>query len=155
MMEMPQLNEHHEQLAAMVGEWNGNETMHPSPWSPESASATSRTVARRELGGFFIITDYEQKRDGEVSYSGHGVFGWDPRKEKYTLHWYDTMGGDPGAPALGTWEGDTLCFQHQHHMGHSRYTYVFSGKDAYTFALDFSQDGREWVPFCDGKYTRA
>ena len=67
MMEMPQLNEHHEKLAAMVGEWIGNETMHPSPWSPESASATSRTVARRELGGFFIITDYEQKRDGGVA----------------------------------------------------------------------------------------
>lgn len=71
------------------------------------------------------------------------------------MHWFDSMGGDPGAPALGTWSGNKLCFQHQHHMGHSRYTYNFESKDTYTFKLEYSQDGQSWSAFLEGTYKRA
>ncbi len=57
-MKMPQPLEYHKKLEAMVGEWEGEETMHPSPWNPDGAKATSHTSARLDLGGFFIVTDY-------------------------------------------------------------------------------------------------
>ena len=129
--------------------------MSPSPWDPKGGTATSRTSTRLELGGFFLLTDYVQERDGRVSYRGHGVVGWDAGQERFTLYWFNSMGIDPGAPALGTWEGNVLRFQHQHDMGHSRYTYTFDGSDSYTFTLEHSPDGQEWMTFLQGTYKRA
>ena len=154
-MEMPKLTEQHDQLARLAGQWRGEETMLPSPWCPEEMQATSTTNARMELDGFFLITDHKQERDGQVSFRGHGVMGWDPRKKQFTMHWFDIMGGDPGPPAMGTWEGDRLVFQHQHHMGHSRYTYEFSGDDTYTFQLENSQDGENWQLFIKSTHRRV
>ena len=154
-MEMPKPTKHHEKLATMVGEWTGEETMSPSPWDPKGGTATSRTSTRLELGGFFLLTDYVQERDGRVSYRGHGVVGWDAGQERFTLYWFNSMGIDPGAAALGTWEGDVLRFQHQHDMGHSRYTYTFDGPDSYTFTLEHSLDGQEWMTFLQGTYKRV
>ena len=71
------------------------------------------------------------------------------------MHWFDSMGCDPGAPAVGTWEGNRLSFQSKHEMGHGRYTYEFVGKDSYTFKLEHSQDGKSWMPFMDATYKRA
>lgn len=155
-MHMPQLNEHHKKYDALVGEWEGKETIHPTPWDPAGRKATSKSRSRMDMGGFFMMTDYEQfGPDGKQSYKGHGVYGWDPRQEKFTMHWFDVMGGDPGAPALGTWQGNVLCFQLAHHMGHSRYTYTFARDGAYSFKIEMSQDGKQWAPFIDGEYTRV
>ena len=154
-MGMPKPDEHHEKLKALVGEWTGEETLHPIPWQPDKVAVTSRVSSRLDLDGFFLFTDHEQTRDGRVSYRGHGIFGWDPRKQRYTMHWFDVMGVDPGPPAMGTWEGNKLCLQHQHHMGHSRYTYKFEGDGPYTFTLETSQDGQDWPLFLTGTYRRV
>ena len=153
-MKMPEPLEYHKKLEAMVGEWEGEETMHPSPWNPDGAKATSRTSARLDLGGFFIVTDYHQQRAGAAAYRGHGLFGWDSEQKRYTMHWFDSIGNVPGAPALGTWEGDTLCFQHEQRMGHVRYTHTFVDRDTYTFKLERSEDGQTWTPLTEGNYKR-
>ena len=154
-MPHPQPSEHHERLKALAGKWIGEETIHPLPFAPGGGKATSLMHARMDLDGFFLIADYVQERDGKVSFRGHGVYGYDPRQSKYTLHWFDVMGGDPGPPALGEWKGQTLTLLHQHAMGHSRYTYNITGRDAYTFKLEFSQDGQQWMPFLVGNYKRT
>jgi hypothetical protein len=107
------------------------------------------------LGRFFLVEDYVQERAGGMTYRAHGVFGWDAPSGRYMMHWFDSMGMDPGVPAPGTWEGDTLRFQHQKHMGHIRYTYRFLDPQHYTFRLDMSRDGKEWAPFIDGTFTRT
>jgi hypothetical protein len=71
------------------------------------------------------------------------------------MHWFDTMGCDPGAPATGTWDGNTLTLQNQHQMGHGRFQYEFVGNDSYKFQMAMSQDGKQWMPFMDGVYRRA
>ena len=154
-MELPKPTEQHKRLEAMVGEWTSEETMHPSPWDPKGGQATGRTTTRMDLDGFFAVTNYVQQRDGRVTYRGHGVYGWDPSQEQYMMHWFDSIGMDPGPPAPGRWEGDTLCFQHQTKMGHSRYTTKFLSKDAYTFKLESSPDGQNWSVFMEGTYKRA
>lgn len=154
-MEMPKVTEHHRKLQALAGEWDGDEKMHPSPWDPKGGKSTSRTTARLELGGFFLISDYVQKRGPQETFRGHGVFGWDHRQQRYTMHWFDVMGGDPGPPALGTWEGNRLVFQNQHHMGHSRYIYTVEHDGLYRFLLESSQDGKKWMSFIEGTYKRV
>jgi hypothetical protein len=154
-MHMPQPGEHHKKLAALAGEWVGQETLHVTPFNPTQGSATSRTTARLDLDGFFLISDYVQSREGRVSYRGHGILGYDNRQEHYTFRWFDVMGSDPGAPAVGHWKGDALQLQHQHHMGYNRYTYRVPKDGSYTFKLEMSQDGREWFTFLEGTYRRA
>ncbi len=154
-MEMPTPGRPHQVLARMAGRWEGTEVMHPSPWAPEKFEATGVVVAEMKLGGFFLISDYEQKVGGHTTFQGHGVYGWEPRQERFTMHWFDTMGGDPGAPALGIFEEDRLQFVNQHPMGHGRYTYEFLGDGQYTFTLEMSADGESWTIMMEGTYTRT
>jgi hypothetical protein len=154
-MHMPQLTEQHNKLKAFVGEWTGQDIIHPAPWNPQGATAKSRVSSKLMLDGFFLVSEYTQERDGKVTYRGHGVYGYDAMQKKYTLHWFDSMGIDPGPPALGDWNGDTVVFTHQHVMGHGRMTYDFSKKDALSFKLEKSQDGKNWTLFIEATYKRT
>jgi len=80
-MEMPKPQDQHKKLEMLAGTWTGEEKLYPSPWDPKGGTATSRVEARIGLGGFFLISDYEEKREGKVAYQGHGVYGWDPAEQ--------------------------------------------------------------------------
>lgn len=152
-MHMPKPTEAHQRLAALAGEWAGDEVLHPSAWAPEPRRAVGRSSNRMAVDGFFLINDYAEERDGEVVFRGHGVYGWDAKRERYTMHWFDSMGVPPHE-TLGTWEGNTLTFENQSPMGHSRYTYVIEGDDSYRFTIDSSKDGESWTPMMEGHYRR-
>lgn len=51
----------------MVGEWQGKETMHPTPWAPDGAVRDAVIVNRFGPDGFAVIQDYRQF-DGERSH---------------------------------------------------------------------------------------
>ena len=154
-MDMPKLTEQHEKLQALAGTWRGEERIHPSPWDAKGGPAMAEWTARIGCDGFFLISDYAQSRGGKVTYRGHGVYGWDAQEKCYTMHWFDSMGSGATVPAVrGAWEGDTLTFQHQASMGHSRYVYVFESADLFRFRIENSQDGKAWSIFQDGVYTR-
>jgi len=154
-MEMPKPGAPHERMRQLAGTWRGEDRLHPSPWDATGATAEGRMTARMALGGFHLLIDWQQLRDGVVTFEGHGVLGWDPRGKCYTLHWFDSIGVEHGAPHLGTWDNDTLTLQHEtSHMGHSRQVYRV-GVDAYDFRLESSQDGKTWSTFMDGSYRRV
>ncbi len=153
-MEMPKPTPQHEKLRALVGSWTGDETMQPSPWDAQGGTAKAFLEARFELDGMFVVTDHRQERDGKVTYRGHGVFGWDAKQSVYTMYWFDSMGMDPGGPARGKWEGNTLLFEMKHAMGHSRYEYRFESESRYAFAIAMSQDGTTWKPWLDSVLVR-
>ena len=142
----------HEVLAKFVGSWIGDETMLPSPWSPE-ASQRASTLDVRMLDGFFAISDYVQTSGDEVSFRGHGVYSWDPQNGHYVMHWFDSMGG-AGALAHGSFDGTRLTFQSTSPMGHHRYRYLFDNDDAYRFEMAMSPDGETWQNLMEGKYRR-
>ncbi|MHC5012027.1 MAG: DUF1579 family protein [Planctomycetota bacterium] len=155
-MDMPQITDAHRRLEALAGSWAGEETLEPSPWAPEGSNLYGRLDARIDLDGFFLITNYvgEKPETGEVVYRGHGVYGWDQKKQRYTMNWYDSMGGEYETPTLGTWEGDTLRFVQQGPKGQSRFTYVMQGADAYRFSIENSTDGERWQLFMAAVYRR-
>jgi len=153
-MEMPRPTTQHRKLEALAGTWTGQEKMMPSPWDPKGGTARSTNEARMDLDGMHLVADYKQERDGRVTYRGHGVFGYDPKRESYTMYWFDSMSYDPGGPALGRWEGDTLAFQMQSPMGHHRYVYRFLGEGKYEFRIEMSQDGRSFHTWMEGTWTR-
>ena len=66
----------HRKLAAFAGEWNGEETVHPSRWVA-GGPATSHITARIDLNGFYLIQDTRQMREGKETFATHGVFTYD------------------------------------------------------------------------------
>jgi hypothetical protein len=151
---MPEPGEQHRKLQALAGTWVGEETLYPSPWDQTGGSATGRMEGRMGLDGFFLIGDYTQERGGQVTYRGHGVYGYDAGQGCWTLNWFDSMGGGAWEPSRGTWEGNVLTFSQQNPMGHGRYIYTFESEGRYRFRIEQSQDGKSWAPFMDSVYTR-
>jgi hypothetical protein len=153
---MPEPGEQHRKLQALAGTWVGEEKIFPSPWDQAGGTALGRVEARMGLDGFFLISDYQQERGGQVTYRGHGVYGYDARRERWTMSWFDSMGAGTGAGdvAPGIWEGNVLTFSNKNPMGHGRYIYTFLSDGKYTFRIEHSQDGSSWAPFMEATYTR-
>jgi len=153
-MEMPKPTEQHKTLAAFVGTWRGEEILYPSPWSPEERTAIGQFHYRMALDGFFLISNYEETQAGNVTYCGHGVYGYDPKEERFSMHWFDSMGGSYIKPALGTWNGRSLSFQNQSPEGQARYTHTLEENGEYGFKIEVSDDGEIWTAFMSGVYQR-
>jgi len=155
-MNMPSPNENHARLDRLVGTWTGDEKMNQTPFSA-AATAVGRYVHRRDLDGFFLLQDYQQERNGKISYRGHGVFGYDNEKKQYTWYWVDSFGMPPATPSRGQWDGDTLLFENQWgELQRGRYTYQFSGDDAFMFRLENTQDGgKTWLILMEGNYRKV
>ena len=152
-MSMP-VQEQHRRFEKLAGSWIAEETLAPSPWDAKGGSAVGKIEARIGLGGFFLLADYVQERDGKVTYQGHGVYGYDAKNQRFTMHWFDNMGGSAEQPSYGAWDGDRLVFQSQSEQGHGRYTYTFLGEGRYRFTLEGSTDGKSWSQFMEGNYRR-
>jgi len=152
-MEMPKPGIAHERLARLAGTWHGEEKMFPSPWDPEGGTAQATTHARVGLGGFAVITDYEQQRGGRVTFSGHGVWTVDAEDRSCALHWFDCMG--MGSEVFrGDWTGDVLTVRSRNAMGHARLTYDVSREKSLRVRMETSGDGKAWQPMFEGAYTR-
>ena len=153
-MEMPRPGPGHERLELLAGNWVGEENMHPSPWDPAGGTAVGRRTGRVALSGFALVFDYEQERDGAVTYSGHGVMTYNADGDTYTLHWFDSMGSSPEV-FEGTFEGDVLTVTHGGPGMHARLTHDLGTPGQMSSKMEMSPDGAEWSTFFDGVYTRS
>ncbi len=152
-MEMPKPSSGHRTLEKLAGRWEGEEKMYPSPWDPAGGMAIGRMQSRVALDGFALIVDYEQERDGKVTFAGHGVFTFDPRENLYTLTWFDCMGSPPET-FKGRCEDDVMVVVHAGPPVHVRLTYDFSEDGTLTKSMQISQDGEDWKRFFDGRLKR-
>jgi hypothetical protein len=75
----------HALLAADAGTWEADIEFRPAPGAPPQ---TSRGVSNnRMLGGRWLIADFRN----ETGFEGHGIYGWDPVRRKYTGTWVDSL----------------------------------------------------------------
>jgi len=152
-MEMPKPTQAHQKLQRIVGSWSGEERMHPSPWDPKGGTALARVHNRSALDGFVVVQEYEQERNGAVTFRGLGVFSWVADQQCYALHWFDSMGMPPNL-FQGNFEGDVLSMTSQSPQGHNRAVFDFREQGVYRFQMDVSPDGQQWHTFMEGAYTR-
>ena len=143
----------HTRLAAFAGEWDGEEVVFPSRWTA-GGPATSRTVARMDLNGFYLIQDSVQKRDGKQVFATHGIFTFDRDDRTYKLFWYDSLGYTPPSPASGGWVGKTLTLVRGSLRGNARHVYEIINEDSYSLKIQFSPDAEGWADVLTGVYRR-
>lgn len=150
-MHMPHPTPEHGRLAqAMIGQWDSEETLLPSPWLPEGGKRTGHSSARAGMDGLFVVSDYVQHKDGGAGFTGHGVYGWDPEAGHYTMQWFDSMAFTGGNLVPGRWEGDTLIFERENG---GRYVYRFDAPDRYVFEL-WSGQGGQWTLLMTSVFRR-
>ena len=153
-MDMPKPAAGHLLLEKLAGSWEGEETIHPSQWDPKGGVAIGRNNHRLSLGGFALLADYEQERDGAVSFTGHGVYTYDPKEDRYSLHWFDCMGSPPEL-FVGGFDGDVLTLAHGGPGMHARMTSDFSTSGTMKAMMEMSPDGAEWKVLFEAVYKRT
>lgn len=140
-------------IKRIAGTWVGEERIHPSPWDPKGGIAIGRVQNRLALDSFAVVQDYEQERNGEVNFRGHGVFTWNQSERCYALYWFDSMGFPPNV-FKENFENDVLTLSTKDLKGHSRAIFDFSSDGSYKYRMDVSQDANQWYTFMEGTYER-
>ncbi|KRD74892.1 DUF1579 family protein [Lysobacter sp. Root983] len=152
-MDLPRPGPAHARLMRLAGRWSGEEQLSPSPWGP-GGRAIGRSQCRPSLDGMALIQDYEEERDGQVVFRGHGVFLVEPGSQAVLWWWFDSMGFPP-EPARGDWDGEVLRLEKTTARGEARYRYEF-GQDRYRFVIENRFPGQdEFTEFMRGDYTRS
>lgn len=152
-MNMPKPSPGHLKLQMLAGSWEGEETMHPSQWDPQGGVAIGRNKHEIGLGGFAVVSEYEQERDGAITFTGHGVYTYDPEEDRYTLHWFDCMGSPPEV-FVGGFDGDVLTLAHGGPGMHARMTYDLSTPGTMKGMMEMSPDGQDWKVLFEATYKR-
>lgn len=154
-MEMPRPKSEHAKLAALAGDWAGDETLLPSKWGP-GGKARGRISARQAINDFYVLWNYEEEKDGRVVFKGHGVFAWDDERKDYAFYWFDSMGFLPDSASRGRWVDDGFVFLRVTPRGHVRHTFRFEGEDVFHLTIENSFDeGQTFQAFMSGSYTRV
>ena len=152
-MESPRPTEGHRRLEKLIGQWEGEERVHPTPWSP-GGIARGRVANRLALDGFAVVQDYHHEGPDGTRFEGHAVFRWDSETGDYVCHWFDSFGGAP-SEFRGEFDGDVLVLTSRGAQGFTRARFDLSETDRYGYRMDVSPDGESWVPFLEGTYRRS
>jgi len=153
-MEMPAPTAAHKLLHTLVGNWIGEEKMHPSPWSPAGAVAMGRVRNRAALGDLAVIQEYEQEMDGAVQFRGHGIFTFDGKANQHVLYWFDSMIQSPPNVFVGGFRGQSLVLVHTGEQGQVRASWELMHADNYSYRMEVSGDGSTWQPMMEAIYRR-
>lgn len=96
-----------EALTVFAGSWTAKVKFQGEPGQPgmEGEGTETNTLA---IGGKWILSDFKGTMGGNP-FEGHGVIGYDPRKEKYVSCWADSWSNSLGL-SEGTYDEKSKTF---------------------------------------------
>jgi hypothetical protein len=88
-----------------------------------------------------LVQDYEQRRDGAVTLTGHGVFAVDPASSQVLWWWFDDFGHPPLTPSRGDFDEDGgIVLEKATPRGRQRARFAQSG-DLFTQVIEIAPAG--------------
>ena len=93
------LTKEHSVLKTDVGSWDAKIKIWPQ--GPDGPALESQGEENNRMigNGMWLLSDFKGEI-GDMPFEGHGTFGYDPQKKKYTATWVDNM-----KPTIDTMEG--------------------------------------------------
>src|SRR5213593_4596580 len=76
-MPMPKPAPEMKELRDLIGSWTTDEQFEASPWMPSGGTGTGVNTVRLGPGGFTVLME-QRSKSAMGSFTGHGVFTWDP-----------------------------------------------------------------------------
>jgi hypothetical protein len=157
-MQMPKPSPEIQKLAkTLAGNYSTTETHDPNPMMPKGGTGKGQARFTVGPGGHYVVESYNSKSD-MGSFTGHGVFWWDPKVSAYRVVWCDSM--SPTCDTEGTmkWEGDKLVASGEYEMGGKKVAYRETignlTPNGFTFDMESAMGGSmQHVMKID--YTRA
>ena len=155
--QLPSASEEHKVLKMDEGKWDAKVSvwMEGPDKKPDISSATETNTM---MGDMWSVSEFKATFGGQP-FSGHGVFGYDPEKKKYTGMWVDSM-----MPTMGLMEGKydkekkTMTFM-MNGKGmdgkpqKSKLVTVYKTKDSRVMTMYVEMDGK-FVKNMEIAYTR-
>ncbi|GAB2569686.1 DUF1579 family protein [Dyella jejuensis] len=144
----------HDVLAALAGEWKGDEQIATTRWS-QGGAASGHVRAEFALGGKVLLQDYREEREGKPALQAHAIFVAAQEPGEFALYWFDSYGFAPAQPATGHWDGRQLVFLRTSSRGQTRHSYEWVAEGIYRLVLESSFDGVNWEQVMQGEYRRV
>jgi Protein of unknown function (DUF1579) len=144
-------------LDYFIGTWNTEGTIAQGPWGMGgkfSSTETSQWMA----GNFFVESHSDFKMPSEVGGEGKavGFMGYDAEANTYTFDQFNSQGRRENSK--GTVRGDTWTWTSSANYGgqdiEQKMTIKTVSPTSYTLKFEISMDGKNWIPFMDGKATK-
>lgn len=113
-------------LAALHGEWKGDEEFAASPWAAAgrgTATLTCSVVA----GGTAVAQTYAAVRDDGSRLDAHGVLCAATEDGEVLWYWFDSIGHPPLEPARGRFEDGALVLVRSSPRGVNRTRFRLDG----------------------------
>jgi hypothetical protein len=146
-----------QKLHVWVGHWAVELDLKAGPLGP-GGKIGAEYDGEMILGGFFFQGRWKEKGVlGE--YRAFEIIGYDPVNRNYPCNWYQDNGTiTSGALTIvgntQTWEGGKYILGGTPYL--FRDTFVFSPDlMSVTETAEISADGRTWMTFWDGRYTKT
>ncbi len=152
-MPMPKPAPEMQKLIKMfAGNWTAAEKHEAMEGMPAGSSTGTATFSPGP--GRLSLVQHISGKSAQGTFTGMGIFSWDPKAQSYQAYWCDNM-TPSGCQSGGTgkWEGDNLVFNYEWDMSGKK----VSMRDTYTeikpdsFVLNSEMDGK---PAMTIKYTK-
>ena len=144
-------------LDYFLGTWTTEGTIAQGPWGTGgkfTATATTDWLP----GNFFLQSQSESKMPPEIGGDSKAVLvmGYDTQQNVYTSDRFSSLGQHQSAK--GTLSGDTWTWTSTSNYGgmdiQEKMTIKILSPTSYTLRYEISMDGKNWMPFMDGKTTK-
>ncbi len=144
-------------LEYFVGTWTTDGTIAQGPWGMGGKFSGSGTTEWLP-GNFFLQSQTEAKMPPEIGGDSKAVMimGYDTQQNTYTSDRFSSLGQHE--TSKGTLAGDTWTWSSTSNYGgteiQGKMTIKTVSPTSYTFKYEVSIDGKNWMPFMDGKATK-
>jgi Protein of unknown function (DUF1579) len=144
-------------LDYFVGTWTTDATVTQGPWGM-GGKFTSTGTSQWMTGNYFLETHRDFSMPPELGGDGKevGYMGYDTDQNVYTLDLFSSQGRH--TTSKGTVSGDTWTWNSSaNYAGQEilqRMTIKIVSPTSQSFKFEISLDGKQWMPFMEGKATK-